>query len=360
MGEGVSLSLPREGVPGVILLLAFSSWIFVPFTREHISLCERNFSGGLNLPATSVSKGIYPAEAIVDGTDTVASVAGTVNTDAITDAADTVSGITVFTPSADPGVISNFQRNAPLSSATDRSENGVQPEIHSFSGSVIGALGNCRGDAGVFKPSVEARASSDVVSSVVLNAGSGAIFSDLQGYALMSSDPGRSESVKGSALFIGPTLRRIWSDLVSTVFNFSLKYGLDDTSDPVGPFDRPVCHGKSQGRGVQYVGFSACVHRKCIKAMPSTEMSDVTMLMPKSWVSDPVFKSMPTPATGSMVLLSAGSPLSRGFGAGSSDPYVIGSGVRVLGYIGAGGPAQAKGGVVHDFWDPFGAEVKGS
>ena len=50
MGEGVSLSLPREGAPAAILLPAFSSLISVPFTREHVSLCERNFSGGLNLP----------------------------------------------------------------------------------------------------------------------------------------------------------------------------------------------------------------------------------------------------------------------------------------------------------------------
>ena len=46
MGEGVSLSLPREGVLGAILLPAFSSLISVPFTRVHVSLCERNFYGG--------------------------------------------------------------------------------------------------------------------------------------------------------------------------------------------------------------------------------------------------------------------------------------------------------------------------
>ena len=84
----------------------------------------------------------------------------------------------------------------------------------------------------------------------------------------------RALSCLGHGLMVlkGPTLRQIWSDLLSIAFNFSLMYGLDDSSDPVGPFDRPVCHGKSQGSGLQYAGFSACVHRKCIKLMPSADL----------------------------------------------------------------------------------------
>ena len=50
MEEGVSPSLAREGVSGTFLLPAYSFLVSVPFTREHGSLCERNFSGGLNLP----------------------------------------------------------------------------------------------------------------------------------------------------------------------------------------------------------------------------------------------------------------------------------------------------------------------
>ena len=42
MEAGVSLSLPREGVHG--------SLISIPFAREHVSICEKNYSGGFNLP----------------------------------------------------------------------------------------------------------------------------------------------------------------------------------------------------------------------------------------------------------------------------------------------------------------------
>ena len=47
MGEGVSLSLPRKGVPGANLLSSISSKISVPFTSEHVSFCESNLPGGL-------------------------------------------------------------------------------------------------------------------------------------------------------------------------------------------------------------------------------------------------------------------------------------------------------------------------
>ena len=77
------------------------------------------------------------------------------------------------------------------------------------------------------------------------------------------------------------------------------------------------------------------------------------IVMPKSWVPDPVFKSMPTPTTGSLCLISTGFPLSRGYGTGSLDPCVVDSGVQFLGFIGAGGPAQANGGVVPEFGTHF-------
>ena len=76
-----------------------------------------------------------------------------------------------------------------------------------------------------------------------------------------------------------------------------------------------------------------------------------TLAMARSWVPDPVFKSMPTPAA--LGLISARSTLSRGYGSGSLDPCVVGFGVRVLGFIGDGGHAQANGGVVPEFLDPF-------
>ena len=66
-------------------------------------------------------------------------------------------------------------------------------------------------------------------------------------------------------------------------------------------------------------------------------------MMAKTGVLDPVFNSLPSPETGSMDLHSAGS-------AGSC---VRGSRGRVLGFIGAGGHAQADSGVVPHIWDPF-------
>ena len=48
MGAGVSLSLPREGVHGASIFSSILSLISVPFAREHVSIRERNFSGGFN------------------------------------------------------------------------------------------------------------------------------------------------------------------------------------------------------------------------------------------------------------------------------------------------------------------------
>ena len=50
MEAGVSLSLPQEGVHGASIFASVLSLISVPFAREHVSICERNFSGGFNQP----------------------------------------------------------------------------------------------------------------------------------------------------------------------------------------------------------------------------------------------------------------------------------------------------------------------
>ena len=50
------------------------------------------------------------------------------------------------------------------------------------------------------------------------------------------------------------TLRPLWSDLVT--------YGLDASSDPMRPYERPVCYGKCQNSGLQFGWIKACVHRK--------------------------------------------------------------------------------------------------
>ena len=54
-------------------------------------------------------------------------------------------------------------------------------------------------------------------------------------------------------------------------------------------------------------------HQKYIRALPPTTLSGDTKLMPESQVPEPVLKSLPTPATGSLGLFSAGYPLSRGY-----------------------------------------------
>ena len=50
MGARVSLSLPQEGDHGSSIFSSFFSLISVPFAREHVSICEKNYSGGFNLP----------------------------------------------------------------------------------------------------------------------------------------------------------------------------------------------------------------------------------------------------------------------------------------------------------------------
>ena len=94
--------------------------------------------------------------------------------------------------------------------------------------------------------------------------------------------------------------------------------------------------------------------QKCIKAMSSAEVSGDTKLMANSWNLDPVFKL--SPATGLLDLISYGYPLSRGYGSGSLDPF--GSGIRGLGIIGTGHPAQAKGGVVPVFLGSISCEYR--
>ena len=53
-----SVPLSRDRVPSTNILYPVSSLIFVSFTRGRVSLCERNFFGGINVPDTEIySKG---------------------------------------------------------------------------------------------------------------------------------------------------------------------------------------------------------------------------------------------------------------------------------------------------------------
>ena len=93
--------------------------------------------------------------------------------------------------------------------------------------------------------------------------------------------------------------------------------------------------------------------QECFKANLLEEMSGVTKMMPKTGVLDPAYKSLPSPVTGSIDLQSAGSCVLLEFGSGPPGPCVSSSRGWVLGFIGIGGHAQANGGVVPHFWDPF-------
>ena len=91
--------------------------------------------------------------------------------------------------------------------------------------------------------------------------------------------------------------------------------------------------------------------QKCIKVTQSAEVrsGDTKQMMASSWILDPVFDSIPSPASGPMDLISAEYPLFRGYSSSSLDP--VGSGFWSLGIVGTGGPAQ--GAVVPVFWVPF-------
>ena len=102
----------------------------------------------------------------------------------------------------------------------------------------------------------------------------------------------------GFFMLIIPTLRPLWSDLVTTVSSL----------DP----------------------------QQSIKAMPSAEMPGVTT----------VFKPMSSPATGSMGLISVGSPISRGYG--------IGYGFHENGIVAADhGFVGLSTCMLSKYWDPY-------
>ena len=77
-----------------------------------------------------------------------------------------------------------------------------------------------------------------------------------------------------------------------------------------------------------------------------------TLAMARSWVPNPVFKPMPTPAAGSIGFSSAGSTLSNGYVSGSREPCVVGFGARVLGFISDWGHAKVRSDEVPEFLDP--------
>ena len=136
----VSPSLAREGVSGTSLLPVFFFLFSVPFTREHVSLCERDFSGGLSLSDIVIDgfqisstrgqhlrKGVIPSLPLKRVSYNGAFIPGSKR----------VSGEANWTINAaaeigDSGVVANsVQSTDPFSSRPDPSECGVSP-ISSF------------------------------------------------------------------------------------------------------------------------------------------------------------------------------------------------------------------------------------
>ena len=312
MGEGVSLSLVlRE-----ILLPTGSYLISVPLTREHVYLCEKNFSGGFNLPdaindaddcgvltkdGLPAQKGVFPSLTQVRVTDAgsfvpasfrsvVSSgnhVLSNININNVTiDASVVISGVVGITPNAN--AISGgrpFQHPGSHSPLNEKTEYGwLLPS---------GVRGMSIISTDLLKEEVE--------HTSITAAGSGA------------------PDVTGKIISIG-IVNSWYLDLVLKVSRIP-----DLSLDP----------------------------QKCIKAMSSAEVSG-EKLMVNSWNLDPVFKL--SPATGLLDLISDGYPLSRGYGSGSLDPF--GFGIRELGIIGTGHPTQAKGGVVPVFLGSISCEYR--
>ena len=176
MGAGVSLSLPRKGIPGDgILLFVASDYL----KREHVYLCEENYSGGFDLPDSisdaddcgvltkgglPTQKGVSPSltqERVADagsfdpaGLRSVVSsgnhVLNDINTTNVTIVASVViSGVAGITPNAD--IISEA---AGINVASNdksgdfcpfMSENSVRPKIQAISGSAIADLAEYSG-----------------------------------------------------------------------------------------------------------------------------------------------------------------------------------------------------------------------
>ena len=87
--------------------------------------------------------------------------------------------------------------------------------------------------------------------------------------------------------------------------------------------------------------------------LPTMFLPSIRVVMGITAPSTPVVMPRPTLAAGSFGFSSNGSTLSHGYGSGSPELCVVGYGARVLGCIGDGGQAQASGGEVPHFLDPF-------
>ena len=359
MGVGVSLSLPREGVHG--------SLISVPFAREHVSICEKNYSGGFNLQDNErllvLFHKTFLLRAMVDLGGALAwfhmwsdeAVGSTHSSDLL------VSALSDLDPSRskdkgrpkssiiDRGVTDLVQvqflqvrsngsnmldriktRQYPGFTSSPKSTTEVAPRTvngsrdasslgagHDLPNSgqqvpgFIGSRESAQARYGILPRSwvsyfrkidllgsesrgsdlVEGEGGRSLVTMVTMSSEAGGPtdvavpFIAIVGYRrclrktdllvfrptgllagqFLSTDihPNQSKAGSRRALYclghgflmlIVPTLRLLWSDLVTN--------DLDASSDPVRPYECPVCHGKCQNSGVQFGWVTACVHRK--------------------------------------------------------------------------------------------------
>ena len=292
MGEGVSLPLPRKGFPGANLLCSVSSLSSVSFTREHVSvsLCEITFSGGVVstpfsgehfyyggsiLPVFGSANGagiLVPGSgAKVLGEEYCSSTKGKVGLE-LTNGRRYRNGFPVATILV---VSVPFSR-----------EHGLVGGFNMLDISLIFlVVANCFGDRPIQIP--------DSLSPLNGKTDEGCLFKKEVEHASFAAADSGAPDVNGKMITVGIVNSRV------LVHDLRGSRASDLRLDLLN----------------------------CNKVLPSSEVAGDTRRMAISWILDPVFKSLLSPARVLRGLFSAGYLFSRGYCFGSIDPY--GYGIRV-------------------------------
>ena len=274
MGEGVSLSLPRNGFPVVNPLV-----VSVPFSREH------GFSGGFSLPVFQEEEGDSLKISLIESNDHVGL---------------TTRG-SLFQRRVHPfSLARKLQKwvwrrfHGGFSSRCSIAPKGGYPYASFCSRrslrSVFLVGANCFGDRPIHIPGS--------LSPINGKSDDGCLFpSGFRGLGYASTDLLKKEVEHASFAAAGSGAPDV-AGKISTV-------GIVSSWD----LDRDLRGSRASDLRLDLLN--------CIKASPSMEVAGDTRLKAKSWILDPVFKSLLSPARGIRDLFSAGYLLSRGYGFGS-------------------------------------------
>ena len=274
MGEGVSLSLPRNGFPVVNPLV-----VFVPFSREH------GFSGGFSLPVFQEEEGDSLKISLIESNNHVGL---------------TTRG-SLFQRRVHPfSLARKLQKwvwrrfHGGFSSRCSIAPKGGYPYASFCSRrslrSVFLVGANCFGDRPIHIPGS--------LSPINGKSDDGCLFpSGFRGLGYASTDLLKKEVEHASFAAAGSGAPDV-AGKISTV-------GIVSSRD----LDRDLRGSRASDLRLDLLN--------CIKASPSMEVAGDTRLKAKSWILDPVFKSLLSPARGMQDLFSAGYLLSRGYGFGS-------------------------------------------